>query len=75
MLNFFEGILDFIRSIIGLILSIFQAFWTLLTSVATGINWLINTFVYLPDFTKSAVLAVLGIMVIYLIINRGASDN
>lgn len=75
MITFFEGIFDFIRSMLSLILSVFQAFWTLLTSVATGINWLTNAVVYLPDFAKAAVLAVLGIMVVYIIITKGESEN
>lgn len=75
MLPFFEGIFEFLTSIMKLILSIFTGFWDLLSTVSRGLTWLSEAILLIPDFTRPAILAVLGIMVVYLIINHGGVDN
>ena len=75
MAAFFESVLNFFSTILGVLLEIFTGFWNLLTFLGRGISWLTQAVAFLPEFTRPAVLAVLGIMTIYLIINRGGADN
>lgn len=75
MIAFFESIFKVLMTFFQVILSIFQGFWNLLTFLGRGISWLTQAVAFLPEFTRPAVLAVLGIMTIYLIINRGGADN
>ena len=75
MIAFFESVLNFFSTILGVLLQIFQSFWNMLQMVAKAVAWITAAILYLPSFVQGAILAVLGIMVCFLIINRGGSEN
>ena len=75
MIAFFESVLNFFSTILGVLLQIFQSFWNMLQMVTKAVGWITAAVLYLPSFVQGTVLAVLGIMVCFLIINRGGSEN
>lgn len=75
MIAFFESVLNFFSTILGVLLQIFQSFWNMLQMVAKAVAWITAAILYLPSFVQGAILAVLGIMVCFLIINKGGSEN
>ena len=75
MIAFFESVLNFFSTILGVLLQIFQSFWQMLQMIAKSVAWITAAILYLPSFVQGTILAVLGIMVCFLIINRGGSEN
>ena len=75
MIAFFESVLNFFSTILGVLLQIFQSFWNMLQMVAKAVAWITVSILCLPSFVQGTILAVLGIMVCFLIINRGGSEN
>ena len=75
MIAFFESVLSFFSTILGVLFQIFQSFWNMLQMVAKAVAWITGAILFLPSFVQGTVLAVLGIMVCFLIINRGGSEN
>lgn len=75
MIAFFESVLNFFSTILGVLLQIFQSFWNMLQMVTKAVGWITASILYLPTFVQGTILAVLGIMVCFLIINRGGSEN
>lgn len=74
MIAFFESVLNFFSTILGVLLQIFQSFWNMLQMVTKAVAWITAAILYLPSFVQGTVLAVLGIMVCFLIIHRGGSE-
>lgn len=75
MMAFFQSVLTFFSTILGVLLQIFQSFWNMLQMVTKAVAWITAAILYLPSFVQGTILAVLGIMVCFLIINRGGSEN
>lgn len=75
MFSFFSSVLDFFSTILGVLLQIFTGFWNMLAMIGKSIAWLTGAVLYLPTFVQSTILIVISIMVVYLIISRGESEN
>lgn len=75
MIQFFKSIIDFLSNVILLIYQIFEGFWNMLSNIGKSIAWITSAILLLPQFVQGSILAILGIMVVYLIISRGGSDN
>lgn len=75
MIQSFKAILSFFSNIIQLIYQIFQGFWEMLANIGRSISWITSAIILMPTFVQGSLLAILGIMVVYLIISRGGSDN
>lgn len=75
MIAFFESVLNFFSTILGVLLQIFTGFWNMLAMIGKSIAWLTGAILYLPSFVQGTIMIVISIMVVYLIISRGESEN
>lgn len=75
MIQFFESVLDFFKTVFGVLLQIFTGFWNMLSMIGKSIGWLTGAVLYLPSFVQGTIMIVISIMVVYLIISRGESEN
>ena len=75
MIAFFESVLNFFSTILGVLLQIFTGFWNMLAMIGKSIAWLTGAILYLSSYVQGTIMIVISIMVVYLIISRGESEN
>ena len=73
MLDFFSSVIQFFSTILNLIVSLLQALWTFITTIALTLEFVIKAIGYLPSFVLTFALAIVSVSIVYVLINHGGS--
>lgn len=71
MFNFFDSFIQFLQTIVDLIVSGLEIIAYLITYIVQGFGYLFVCFSYLPTFCRPFVMAVTSFVIILTVVNKG----
>ncbi|AXH73579.1 MAG: hypothetical protein [Inoviridae sp.] len=71
MFAFFDGLVNFISTVINFVINFFTSLVHLFIMVGQSMVYIIDCVNYLPVFLKVFILALVGLAVIFQVINHG----
>ncbi|MCI9188608.1 MAG: hypothetical protein HFH84_03090 [Lachnospiraceae bacterium] len=71
MFAFFDGVVQFLSTVIDFIINFFSGLLHFFVMLTSSLTFLAAVVAYLPVFLQVFVLAVIGMSIVYQIINHG----
>lgn len=70
MFKFFDSVLTFFKMIISFIVNLVEGIAMIIYHMSRGIVWLTTAISYMPPLVLGALAALLGLSVVFLIVDR-----
>lgn len=71
MFNFFAGIADIIGTVVNFVITFFTNIVTVLQRSAQAVVYVVSVIVFLPEYVKVFILAMIGVSALLFVINKG----